>query len=213
MRTHGALRTGSRRTSGTFVGRGSEAERKAQCATLTPAIPDSRFPTAHMPFIHSLAFVCGNVTLKPRASVWPFVVIRGDTERIEVGEDSNIQDGTIVHADHGFPTIIGDRVGIGHRAVIHGAIVEPDSLIGMGAILLNGVHVGTGSIVAAGAVCREGMHIPPNSMVMGVPGRIVRETTAAERERIRDTVASYVRLQAEHAAGEHPRLTSGPGTA
>ena len=167
-----------------------------------------------MSFIHDLAFVCGNVTLKSRASVWPFVVVRGDTERIEVGEDSNIQDGTIVHADHGFPTIIGDRVGIGHRAIIHGAIIEPDSLIGMGAILLNGVRVGSGSIIAAGAVCREGMQIPRNSMVMGVPGRIVRETTEVERERIRATVDSYVRLQAEHAAGKHPRvLVPASGTA
>ena len=159
-----------------------------------------------MPFVHELAFVCGNVTLKERCSIWPFVVIRGDTERIEVGEDSNVQDGTIVHADHGFPTIIGDRVGIGHRAIIHGAIIEPDSLVGMGAILLNGVRVGTGSIIAAGAVCREGMQIPPNSMVMGVPGRIMRETTEIERERIRATVDSYLRLQAEHQAGKHPRV-------
>jgi carbonic anhydrase/acetyltransferase-like protein (isoleucine patch superfamily) len=159
-----------------------------------------------MPFIHPLAFVCGNVTLKDRASVWPYTVLRGDTERIEIGEDANVQDGTVVHADTGFPAIIGDRVGIGHRAIIHGAIVEADSLIGMGAILLNGVRVGTGSIVAAGAVCREGMQIPPNSMVMGVPGRIVRETTVLERERIRDTVDSYVRLQAEHAAGKHARV-------
>ena len=164
-----------------------------------------------MPFLHPLAFVCGNVTLKERASVWPFVVIRGDTERIEIGEDSNVQDGTVVHADEGFPAIIGDRVGIGHRAIIHGAIIESDSLIGMGAILLNGVRVGSGSIVAAGAVCREGLQIPPNSMVMGVPGRIVRETTPAERERIRDTVRSYVRLQAEHAGGRHPRLETLPG--
>ena len=161
-----------------------------------------------MPFIHPLAFVCGDVKLKARASIWPFVVIRGDTEGIEVGEDSNIQDGTVVHADHGFPTIIGDRVGIGHRAIIHGAIIEPDSLVGMGAILLNGVRVGTGSIIAAGAVCREGMQIPPNSMVMGVPGRIVRETTEVERERIRATVDSYLRLQAEHIAGRHPRVVA-----
>lgn len=159
-----------------------------------------------MPFIHPLAMVCGNVTLKTGASVWPFVVIRGDMERIEIGSDSNIQDGAVVHVDRGFPTIIGDRVGIGHRAIIHGAIVEPDSLVGMGAILLNGVRVGTGSIIAAGAVCKEGMQIPPNSMVMGVPGRIVRETTVAERERIRDTVDSYLKLQAEHKAGEHARL-------
>ncbi len=165
-------------------------------------------------FIHPLAFVCGDVSIKANASVWPFVVIRGDTERIEVGEDSNIQDGTIVHADHGFPTIIGDRVGIGHRAIIHGAIIEPDSLVGMGAILLNGVRVGTGSIIAAGAVCKEGMQIPPNSMVMGVPGRVVRETTAVERERIRATVDSYLRLQAEHGAGKHPRVVvPGSGTA
>lgn len=161
-----------------------------------------------MPFIHPLAFVCGKVTLKHRASVWPFVVIRGDTESVEVGEDSNIQDGTVVHADRGFPTIIGDRVGIGHRAIIHGAIIEPDSLVGMGAILLNGVRVGTGSIVAAGAVCKEGMQIPPNSMVMGIPGKVVRETTTLERERIRDTVDSYLKLQAEHEAGAHPRITS-----
>lgn len=157
-------------------------------------------------FIHPLAFVCGKVTLKHRASIWPFVVMRGDTERIEVGEDSNVQDGTVVHADTGFPTIIGDRVGIGHRAIIHGAIIESDSLVGMGAILLNGVRVGSGSIIAAGAVCREGMQVPPNSMVMGVPGRIVRETTVVERQRIRDTVDSYVRLQAEHEAGQHPRV-------
>src|SRR5688572_11106504 len=161
-----------------------------------------------MPFVHSLALVCGNVVLKDRASIWPLAVLRGDTERIEVGEDSNIQDGTVVHADHGFPTIIGDRVGIGHRAIIHGAIVEPDSLVGMGAILLNGVRVGTGSIIAAGAVCKEGMQIPPNSMVMGVPGRIVRETTTLERERIRATVDSYLELQAEHQAGKHARVQS-----
>ena len=164
-----------------------------------------------MPFIHALAFVCGNVELKDRASVWPFAVVRGDTERIEIGEDSNIQDGTVVHADQGFPTIIGDRVGVGHRAIIHGAIIEPDSLVGMGAILLNGVRVGTGSIIAAGAVCKEGMQIPPNSMVMGVPGKVVRETTVLERERIRDTVDAYVKLQAEHAAGRHQRLL-GEGT-
>ncbi|HEX6315792.1 MAG TPA: gamma carbonic anhydrase family protein [Gemmatimonadaceae bacterium] len=162
-----------------------------------------------MAFIHRLAFVCGNVSLGRRTSVWPYVVIRGDTERVEVGTDSNIQDGTIIHADRGFPTIIGDRVGIGHRAIIHGAIIEPDSLVGMGAILLNGVRVGTGSIIAAGAVCREGMQIPPNSMVMGVPGRIVRETTTLERERIRDTVESYLKLQAEHAAGQHEPVSSG----
>jgi carbonic anhydrase/acetyltransferase-like protein (isoleucine patch superfamily) len=155
------------------------------------------------PFIHPLALVCGRVTLGDRVSVWPFTVVRGDTERIEVGDETNLQDGTVVHTDHAFPTIIGRRVGVGHRAIIHGAVVEDRCLIGMGAILLNGVRVGTGSIVAAGAVCREGMQIPPNSLVVGVPGRVIRETTSLERERIEFTVNSYLRLQDEHRQGRH----------
>ena len=157
------------------------------------------------PFIHPLAFVCGRVTLGPRASVWPYAVLRGDADTIDVGEETNIQDGTVVHADAGKPTRIGRRVGIGHRAIVHGSIIEDDVLIGMGATLLNGVHVGSGSIVAAGAVCREGMQIPPNSMVMGIPARVVRETTVAERERIAMTVRAYVELQARHRDGEFPR--------
>jgi carbonic anhydrase/acetyltransferase-like protein (isoleucine patch superfamily) len=135
--------------------------------------------------------------------VWPTAVLRGDTAAIVVGEDSNVQDGTIVHVDHGVPCTIGARVGIGHRAIIHGATVEHDSLIGMGAILLNNVVVGTGSIIGAGAVCPERMIIPPNSLVLGVPGRVVRQTTDAERERIARTVRSYLELQAEHRAGRH----------
>jgi carbonic anhydrase/acetyltransferase-like protein (isoleucine patch superfamily) len=153
-------------------------------------------------FIHPLAFVAGRVTLGARVSIWPYVVLRGDTESIDVGDESNIQDGTVVHADEGKPTRIGKRVGIGHRAIIHGSIIEDSCLIGMGAILLNGVHVGSGSVVAAGAVCREGMVIPPNSLVMGVPGRIVRETTEAERARIQGTVDAYLELQDRHRRGE-----------
>src|SRR5688572_20539151 len=155
-------------------------------------------------FIHSTATVCGNVTIGPRVSVWATAVIRGDSDTIEIGEDSNIQDGTVVHVDTGVPTRIGKRVGIGHRAIIHGATIEDDCLIGMGAILLNGTYVSTGSIVAAGAVCREGLEIPPNSLVMGVPGRIVRQTTADERDRITKTVEAYLRLQDEHRAGKYP---------
>ena len=147
-----------------------------------------------MPFIHPTAVVLGNVVMGDRVSVWPTVVIRGDNDRITIGDDTNVQDGTVVHADPGIPTTIGKRVAIGHRAIVHGSVIEDDCLIGMGAILLNGVHVGTGSIVGAGAVCREGMDIPPNSLVLGIPGRIVRETTDAERERIRMTVNAYLEL-------------------
>jgi carbonic anhydrase/acetyltransferase-like protein (isoleucine patch superfamily) len=147
-----------------------------------------------MPFLHPTAVVLGNVVLGDRVSVWPTVVIRGDNDRITIGDDTNVQDGTVVHADPGIPTTIGKRVAIGHRAIVHGSVIDDDCLIGMGAILLNGVHVGSGSIVGAGAVCREGMDIPPNSLVLGIPGRIVRETTDAERERIRMTVNAYLEL-------------------
>src|SRR5690349_16417376 len=120
-------------------------------------------PTA---YIHPQAIVCGDVTLGPHASVWPTAVIRGDTAAITIGESSNVQDGTIVHVDHDVPTTIGARVAIGHRAIIHGATVEDDCLIGMGSILLNHVVVGSGSIIGAGAVCPEGMRVPANSLVL-----------------------------------------------
>jgi carbonic anhydrase/acetyltransferase-like protein (isoleucine patch superfamily) len=163
-------------------------------------------PTIHpSAFVHAGAYVIGDVTLGPRVSVWPTAVVRGDTAPIVIGEDSNVQDGTVVHVDHGVPCTIDARVGIGHRAIIHGATVEHDSLIGMGAILLNHVVVGTGSIVGAGAVCPEGMIIPPNSLVLGVPGRVVRQTSDGERARIAKTVQSYLELQEAHRAGKFAR--------
>lgn len=165
-------------------------------------------PVHESAYIHPLAFVAGDVDLGPRASVWPTAVVRGDTAAVVIGADSNVQDGTVVHVDHGVPCVIGERVAIGHRAIVHGATVEPDCLIGMGAILLNHVRVGSGSIVGAGAVCPEGMVIPPDSLVLGVPARVVRSTTEEERVRIRRTVESYVALQEEHRAGRHPRLTT-----
>lgn len=146
-------------------------------------------------FIHPLAYVAGDVTIGARVSVWPFASIRGDSDVVTIGDDSNVQDGCVVHVDDGVPCHIGKRVGIGHRAIVHGAEVEDDVLIAMGAILLNGVKVGTGSIIGAGAVVREGFVVPPNSLVLGVPGRIARETTAEERARIARTVASYIELQ------------------
>ena len=152
-------------------------------------------PTA---FIHPLAYVSGNVTIGPRVSIWPFASIRGDTDAITIGDDSNVQDGCVLHCDDGVPCHIGKRVGIGHRAIVHGAVVEDDVLIAMGAVLLNGVRVGSGSIIGAGAVVREGFVVPPNSLVLGVPGRIVRETTMEERSRIAHTVESYVEMQVRY---------------
>ena len=145
--------------------------------------------------MHPLAYVAGDVTLGPRVSVWPFASIRGDSDVITIDEDTNIQDGCVIHVDDNVPCHIGKRIGIGHRAIVHGAVIENDVLIAMGAVLLNGVRVSSGSIIGAGAVVREGFVVPPNSLVLGVPGRIVRETTMQERDRIARTVESYIELQ------------------
>ncbi len=120
-------------------------------------------------FIAPGAVVLGDVTLAARASVWYGAVLRGDMAAIVVGEATNLQDGTIVHVDEGKPARIGARVGVGHRAILHGCTVEDDCLIGMGSVLLNDVHVGTGSVVAAGAVVPEGTRVPPGSLIVGVP--------------------------------------------
>jgi carbonic anhydrase/acetyltransferase-like protein (isoleucine patch superfamily) len=162
-------------------------------------------PTA---FIHPEAFVCGEVTLGAGASVWPKAVIRADSAPIIIGESSNVQDGVVIHVDPGLPCTIGARVAIGHRAIVHGATVEDDCLIAMGAIVLNHVVVGRGSLIGAGAVCREGMVIPPNSLVIGVPGRVVRATDEALRERTAHAVAAYLELAGRHRRGEFPRHTS-----
>jgi carbonic anhydrase/acetyltransferase-like protein (isoleucine patch superfamily) len=169
-------------------------------------------PTIHpTAFVHEAAHVIGNVTLGARVSVWPTAVLRGDSDAITIGEDSNVQDGTIVHVDPGVPCTIGARVAIGHRAIVHGATVGDDCLIGMGAILLNGVVVGSGSIVGAGAVCREGMEIPPNSLVVGVPAKVIRPTRDVERERIAHTVQTYLALQIGHVQGrDQPRSGTEP---
>jgi carbonic anhydrase/acetyltransferase-like protein (isoleucine patch superfamily) len=156
-------------------------------------------------YVHPTAVVLGDVTLGARVSVWPTAVLRGDSDTIVIGADSNVQDGSVIHADEGIPTNVGERVAIGHRAIVHGATIADDVMIAMGAVLLNGVHVGSGSIIAAGAVLPEGKRIPPNSLVIGVPGRIVRQTTIEERERIKRTVESYLELTEQHRSGRWAR--------
>jgi carbonic anhydrase/acetyltransferase-like protein (isoleucine patch superfamily) len=164
-------------------------------------------------FIHTHAFVCGDVTLGPLASVWPGALIRADSASITVGESSNVQDGVILHVDPELPCTLGARVTIGHRAVVHGATIEDDCLIGIGAIVLNRVVVGRGSLVGAGAVCSEGMVIPPGSLVLGVPGRVVRPVDEALRHRIAAGVGAYVALAERHRRGEFARWQSEPEAA
>jgi carbonic anhydrase/acetyltransferase-like protein (isoleucine patch superfamily) len=155
-------------------------------------------------FIAATAAVMGDVTLGEDASVWYGAVLRGDMAPIVIGSQSNIQDGTIVHVDHGVPCTVGRRVGVGHRVILHGCAVEDDCLIAMGSVLLNGVRIGTGSVVAAGAVIPEGMQVPPGSVVMGVPGRIVRSVDLALARRVAATWRHYVEQARAHRAGRYP---------
>src|SRR3982750_2052059 len=145
-----------------------------------------RLPRVHpTAYIDDSAQVIGDVEIGEESSVWMCVVIRGDVHRIRIGRRSNVQDGTIVHVmKDTHATLGGDEVTIGHAAVIHGCTIEDRCLIGMGAILLNGVRVGAGSIVAAGSLVVEGMEIPPRSLVMGSPARVKRPVSDAEFEGI-----------------------------
>jgi carbonic anhydrase/acetyltransferase-like protein (isoleucine patch superfamily) len=169
-------------------------------------------PTA---FIAPGAVVVGAVALGPRSSVWFNTVLRGDTDRIELGEDSNIQDNSTVHMDEGFPAIIGKRVTIGHRAIIHGCVIEDDCLIGMGAIVLSGARIGTGSLIGAGAVVREGQQIPPGSLAVGLPARVIGPTEDSHRAAIREGTEHYVALSREYLARgfarAHPPVSSDRG--
>ena len=150
-------------------------------------------------YVDESAQVIGDVVIGAESSVWMNVVIRGDVNRIRIGRRTNIQDLTMVHVMRDtHPTVIGDEVTIGHSAVVHGATIEDRVLIGMAAVLLNGVHVGHDSIVAAGTLLTEGTRIPPRSLVMGRPGKVKRELTDAEVEEIRWYADNYVRYRLEY---------------
>jgi carbonic anhydrase/acetyltransferase-like protein (isoleucine patch superfamily) len=143
--------------------------------------------------------IVGSVRLAPGASVWYGSVLRGDTEDISIGAGSNIQDGCVVHADPGFPAVVGSRVSVGHRAVLHGCTIEDDVLIGMGALVLNGARIGSGSLVAAGAVVLEGTVVPSGSLVAGLPARVRRELSEDERADIIRNAERYADRARAHA--------------
>ncbi|GAA4816602.1 gamma carbonic anhydrase family protein [Tomitella cavernea] len=142
---------------------------------------DDRVPDVHpSAYVHPDAVVIGAVTLAAGASVWPHAVLRGDYGRIEVGEATNIQDGTVVHCTPVDPTIIGARCVLGHNAHVEGAVIEDDTLIASGSVVLNGAHVGAGSVVGAGAVVPFGAVVPDRSMALGVPARVREDFTVPE---------------------------------
>lgn len=154
-------------------------------------------PTA---FVAPSAVVVGDVTLGPRASVWYGAVVRADAESISIGAESNVQDGATLHSDPGYPLVLGDRVTVGHRVVLHGARVDDDVLVGMGAVVMNGAHIGSGSIVAAGAVVTENAVVPPGSLVAGVPAKVVKDLGDAAVQRIRANAVSYTDRLEQHRA-------------
>jgi carbonic anhydrase/acetyltransferase-like protein (isoleucine patch superfamily) len=153
-----------------------------------------RLPTVHpTAFVDASAQVIGDVEIGEESSVWMCAVLRGDVHWIRVGRRSNLQDGAVVHVMNGsHPTTIGDEVTIAHGAIVHGCTIESQALIGMGAILLNGVHVGTGSIVAAGTLLVENTKVPPKSLVVGSPGKVKRLLTQAEVADVRSLAQRYV---------------------
>ena len=147
------------------------------------------------------ATLVGAVELGPDASVWYGAVIRGDGDRISIGARSNVQDNCALHTDPGLHLQIGAGVSIGHSAVVHGCVIEDDVLIGMGSIVMNGAVVGSGSMVGAGAVISAGVVIPPRSLVVGVPGKVRRETTDEELLLIRANADHYLSHSATHRRG------------
>ena len=144
--------------------------------------------------LHKLCYVSGEVEICDRASVWPFAVLRGDAEKITVGECSNVQDNAVLHASAGHPVVLGKYVSVGHGAIVHGAEVEDCTVVGMSAIVLDGAHVGKGCIVGAGCVIPSGKRIPDYSVVVGNPYRVLRNADAAEAEDNRRNAKHYVEL-------------------
>lgn len=158
-----------------------------------PQVPESAY-------VANEATVIGDVRLGENASVWPACVLRGDINYIEVGDRSNVQDGTIVHLADDYPVKIGQDVTIGHGAIIHACTIEDECLIGMGATVLDGSVIGRNSIVGAGALVTPRTIIPPGSMVMGAPAKVKRALTDEEQANIKNWAAKYVKVSAAHKA-------------
>lgn len=148
-------------------------------------------------FVAASATVVGHVAIAEGASIWYGAVVRGDVEAIHIGKATNVQDGAILHGDPGQPTILEDYVTIGHRAVVHSAHIERGSMVGIGAVVLNGVRVGAGSIIGAGAVVTK--DVPPQSLVVGVPGKVLRQLSLEETADLVHHAEKYEKLARVHA--------------
>lgn len=157
-------------------------------------------PGAGRFWVADTAIVIGRVAIEEDASIWFGAVVRGDNEPIRIGARSNIQENCVLHVDPGYPLVLEEECTIGHMAMLHGCHVERGSLIGIGAIVLNGARIGAGSMIGAGALVPEGKVIPPGSVVLGTPGKVVREVTPADRLRIDGGVRDYMARWKRYAA-------------
>lgn len=144
------------------------------------------------------AQVLGNVKLGEDVSIWHGAVIRGDTDSITIGDNSNVQDNCVVHCTKGFPVVIGENVSVGHGAVVHGCKLDDNVLIGMNATVLNGAHISRNSIVGAGAVVSEGKDFPEGSLILGVPAKAVKQLSDEQVKLIQDNADNYVRLSKQY---------------
>lgn len=152
----------------------------------------------HSPQVHETAWVAdsaqvmGAVTLEADASVWFGATVRGDTEHITIGEGANIQDGSVLHADHGMPLTVGKHVTVGHMVMLHGCTIGDESLIGIGAVVLNGAKIGKNCLVGAGSLVTEGKEFPDGSMIMGTPAKVVRQLTPEQIAGLRQSAKHYI---------------------
>lgn len=155
------------------------------------------------------AILTGDVVLSPGVNVWFGCVLRADLARITLGPRVNLQDATVVHTDHDEPLLIEEGVVVGHRATLHGRLIGRDTLVGMGAILLSGCEIGAECLIAAGTLIPERRRVPPRSLVMGMPGKVIREVTDEDLKRTREISKHYLDLARRYAAGEFRPLATG----
>jgi carbonic anhydrase/acetyltransferase-like protein (isoleucine patch superfamily) len=167
------------------------------------------------PTIHSRAFIApgavviGDVTMEDSASVWFQAVLRADINRIVIGPSSNIQDGAVVHLDDEFPTLVGELVTVGHKAILHACTIDDEVLVGMNAVVLDGAEIGARSIIGANALVTGGTKVPPGSLVLGSPAKIVRALGRAEQARIKKWAEKYVRLARVYRSADTAPMISG----
>lgn len=153
-------------------------------------------------FIHGRAYVAGDVTLEDGANIWCGACIRGDLAPVRIGKNTNVQDNATIHVGYGVPAVLGDHVTVGHNAVVHGAEVGSNVIVGMGSVILDGAKIGSNCIVGAATLITKNKHIPDGSLVFGNPFRVVRALTEEEIEGIKRNAAGYVELAARQLRGE-----------